>query len=429
MDEELKAFARAVRARDAAATRSAIEKSAHVRAHVNDPLFDFGQRAAHIVAREPAVLDVLLSFGADLNLRSDWENGPYTVLDNADAESARFLIARGATLTACAAARLGWFDELKAFVASDPLAVHERGGDGQQPLHQAATVAIADYLLDNGADIDARCMDHQSTPAQYALVERPDVCRRLLERGATPDIFMAARLGDRPLAQQLIEEHPACVAARVNLTGYPPVPPFNIYCWTLGFLVSPHVVALAHEHRDVYDLLIARSSGTVRLLDAVERGDEVAAHAMAAADPSLVEALTPADQGVLAQAIFHGRYVSADLMLRLGFDPSTPGVDGGTALHAACWVGHAPLVRRILADGRVPIDTVDATHGSTPLGWAAFGSTHRCAEGADYVAVIDELVGAGADVHLAGNRHGTSVVSMADGNAVVQAALRRHGAV
>ena len=48
-------------------------------------------------------------------------------------------------------------------------------------------------------------------------------------------------------------------------------------------------------------------------------------------------------------------------------------MDGGTALHAACWVGHAPLVGRILAAGRVPIDTLDATHGSTPLGWAAFG--------------------------------------------------------
>ena len=46
------------------------------------------------------MLDVLLSFGADLNLRSDWDNGPYTVLDHADDASARYLIARGATLTA-----------------------------------------------------------------------------------------------------------------------------------------------------------------------------------------------------------------------------------------------------------------------------------------------------------------------------------------
>ena len=66
-------------------------------------------------------------------------------------------------------------------------------------------MAIAEFLLDRGADIDARCIDHKSTPAQYALVDRPEVCRRLLERGATPDIFMAARLGDLALAARLID--------------------------------------------------------------------------------------------------------------------------------------------------------------------------------------------------------------------------------
>ena len=58
--------------------------------------------------------------------------------------------------------------------------------------------------------IDVRCIDHKSTPAQYALVDRPDVCRRLLERGATPDIFMAARLGDVALATRLLDADPAC---------------------------------------------------------------------------------------------------------------------------------------------------------------------------------------------------------------------------
>ena len=93
-----------------------------------------------------------------------------------------------------------------------PALVHARGGDGQQPLHEAKTVAIADFLLERGAGIDVRCIDHQSTPAQYALVDRPDVCRRLLERGATPDIFMAARLGDVALATRLLDADPACVA-------------------------------------------------------------------------------------------------------------------------------------------------------------------------------------------------------------------------
>jgi hypothetical protein len=99
-------------------------------------------------------------------------------------------------------------------VSADGALVHARGGDGQQPLHLAKSVAIADFLLERGAGIDARCIDHHSTPAQYALVERTEVCRRLLDRGATPDIFMAAHLGDVALATRLLDADPGCVAAR-----------------------------------------------------------------------------------------------------------------------------------------------------------------------------------------------------------------------
>ena len=162
---------------------------------------------------------MLIDAGADVNMKSDWENGPYTVLDHADEGTARFLLARGAKLTPNVAARLGWFDELRSLVDADAALVHARGGDGQQPLHEAKTVAIADFLLDRGADVNVRCIDHKSTPAQYALVDRPDVCRRLLERGATPDIFMAARLGDVALATRLLDADPSCIAARINEPG------------------------------------------------------------------------------------------------------------------------------------------------------------------------------------------------------------------
>src|SRR5262245_26705208 len=55
---------------------------AHVLEQINTPMFAFGQRAAHIAAKHAPMLDVLIAAGADLTLKSEWENGPYTVLDN-----------------------------------------------------------------------------------------------------------------------------------------------------------------------------------------------------------------------------------------------------------------------------------------------------------------------------------------------------------
>jgi ankyrin repeat protein len=426
-ERDVRAFSDAVRAGDVRVAEQLLAR-AHVRKRIDDPVFAFGQRAAHIAAKNEAMLRALIAAGADLNLKSDWENGPYTVLDNADEETARFLVSRGATLTANVAARLGWFEQLQTLVNADASLVHARGGDGQQPLHEAKTVAIADFLLDRGAGVDVRCIDHKSMPAQYALVDRPEVCRRLLERGATPDIFMAARLGDLPLATRVMDADPGCVAARINEPGYPPVPPLHIYCWTLGFGLSPHEVALKFGHPDVRDLFATRSPARIRLINALVNGDERGVNELLAEDPSLLSSLTRREHSRLAQAIFDARFGAADLMLRLGFDPSAPGVDGGTALHAACWVGNVRMVERILERGAVPVDARDPTHQSPPLGWAAFGSVHRRAPGSDYPAVVDRLVTAGADITAVGNREGRSLVQMAHGNPPMQEALRRHGA-
>jgi ankyrin repeat protein len=403
--------------------------SPHVRRRVNDPMFAFGQRALHVAATNQHMLTVLLAGGGDLNLTSDWANGPYTVLDGADDVTARFLLAKGATLTPNVAARLGWLDELKAMIDTEPTVVHARGGDGQQPLHEAKTIAVADLLIDGGADANARCIDHQSTPAQYALVPRPDVCRHLLARGAAPDIFMAARLGDVDLAARLLDDDPEGLTARVGNTGYRPVPPSSIYGWTLGFGVSAHDVAVRFGHRAVQDLLTARSPARLRLMNAILTGDAQAASAVAAEDPSLLASLTRQEHAQLAHAIFHERFEAAELMLRLGFDPAAPGVDGGTALHAACWVGNLRLVEQLLARGGVLVDARDPTHQSTPLGWAAFGSVRRRATGADYSAVAERLVAAGADITAAGNGAGRSLVAMAHGSPAMQEALRRLGAV
>ncbi len=86
------------------------------------------------------------------------------------------------------------------------------------------------------------------------------------------------------------------------------------------------------------------------------------------------------------------------------------------------------MVERLLARGGVPLDARDPTHQSTPLGWAAFGSVHRRSAGADYRAVADRLVAAGADITADGNGEGRTLLAMAQGNPAMQEALRRHGA-
>ena len=428
-ERDVQAFCFSVQEGDVARTTQLLSM-AHVRARVNDPMFVFGQRAAHIAAKNQALLSALITAGADVNMTSEWEKGPYTVLDNADEAAARFLLERGATLTPNVAARLGWLDRLKALVSADGSLVHARGGDGQQPLHQAKTVEIADFLLHHGAEIDTRCVDHQSTPAQYALVERTPVCRHLLDRGATPDIFMAAYLGDVALATRLLNTDPDCVAARINEPGYSAVPPLHIYCWSLGFGRSPHDVALKSGHREVHELLVARSPSRIRFINALLAADESAANAILNENPSLLTSLTRQEHAHVAYAVFHERFETADLMLRVGFDASAPatGMDGGNALHAACWVGSVRMVERVLARGGVPLDVRDPTHQSTPLGWAAFGSVHRRAAGGDYVGVVERLVTAGADITAVGNGEGRTVIEMAQGNPAMQDALRRLGA-
>jgi ankyrin repeat protein len=188
-----------------------------------------------------------------------------------------------------------------------------------------------------------------------------------------------------------------------------------------------HEVAVKFGHRDVYDLLVHHSPAHVRFINTVLAADEAGARAFTDQDPSLLASLTPADHSRLAHAIFDGRLEAAHLMLRLGFDETVGGVDGGTALHAASWIGDVELVEAILQRGRVAVDSRDPVHLGTPLGWAVFGSVHRRARGGDYAGVVDRLVAAGADINAPGNGGPMSLITMAEGNPEIQATLRKHG--
>jgi hypothetical protein len=246
-------------------------------------------------ARSKAMLDALLAAGADLNAKSQWWAGGFGILHGANPELAAYAIERGAIVDVHAAARLGLLDRLRELVEADPTLIHARGGDGQTPLHFAATVEIAEYLLDHGAEIDARDVDHESTPAQYMLDDRLDVARYLVARGCQTDLLMAAALGDLDLARRHLVANPDCIRVRVSEQFFPKINPKSggtIYNWKLGWYLSPHQVAKKFGHENVLRLLQERSPADVKLIEACWIGDEALALEIQREHPEVVERLT-----------------------------------------------------------------------------------------------------------------------------------------
>src|SRR6185436_11412547 len=155
-------FRSALHADDTEAVRALLEAHEEVRAVVNAPISFFKSRPVARARKNLPMLDVLLAYGADLNLKSDWWAGGFGLLEEGiTPEQAAPLVARGAVVDVFAAAHLKMFDRLRELVDGDPSLVHARGGDGKTPLHCAKTLQIAEYLVDRGADIDARDVDHE----------------------------------------------------------------------------------------------------------------------------------------------------------------------------------------------------------------------------------------------------------------------------
>ncbi len=210
-DDPMESLKKAVARQDSTLIAELVRRHPEIKTRINEPVGGFDSPLI-ISARSREVLDLLLAAGADINARSQWWAGGFGLLDSAEPELAEYAITRGAIVDVHAAARLGMMDRLREMISGTPTLVHSRGGDGKTPLHFAGTVEAADYLLDHGADIEARDIDHESTPAQYMIGDRKDVLRRLIQRGCNTDILMAAALGDASLVRKHLDADPACIS-------------------------------------------------------------------------------------------------------------------------------------------------------------------------------------------------------------------------
>lgn len=408
----VEAFKAAVCDSDASRVHELLNRYPELRATIDNPLKDygFGQNAlfAAVQRSDRATIDVLLEAGADINRRSEWWAGGFGVLDDCYPSLVDFLIERGAVLDAHSASRLGILQKLKEFVDADPAIVHARGGDGQTPLHFASTVEIVEFLLNHGADIDARDIDHESTPAQYMLrvdqkrhypKDRQEVARYLVSRGCQTDILMASALGDLDLVRRHLDRDPKCIRMSVSEAWFPKQNPHaggTIYIWTLGRYRTAHTVARDFGHEDVFQLLLERTPDDLKLAIACELGDEAAFREFLSKNPHAAAQLSKTDQQKLPDAAQNNNTQAVRLMLEAGWPVDTPGEMGATALHWAGFNGNAKMTREILRF-HPSLEQKSREYAGTALGWALYGSGngwHR--DTGDYVGTIHALLDAGA---------------------------------
>jgi ankyrin repeat protein len=404
-------FVEAVGAGRTSRVRTLLATTPAVRPYIDRPLFPFGAPAVVAAKDDREMVATLLEFGADINVRSDWWAGGFGVLDNTSPDQAAWLISRGALVDIHAAAALGMIDSVKEWLARDPSLVHAPGGDGQRPLHFASTKAIVDLLLEHGADIDARDIDHRSTAAQYK-VKDAELCRYLIARGADVDIFMAAALGDRELVKQVLDADPDSITVRIGEPGYEPVPPGHIYQWKLH---GPSVLMVAAKDGgpEIYEFLRTRSPLKEQFLAACQLGDEQNASKALVANPNLLIELAAADRAQIVQAAFSHNLPALRVMLSLGFDVNTRGAEGFTPVSHAALRGDVEIVR-VLIQHRADLE-IRNDYGGTALESCQWGSLNFRDRLGDYPACAEALLQSGARLsypHF--------------GSEAVQAVLRRY---
>ena len=293
--------------------------------------------------------------------------------------------------------------------------------DGESIYHAAQfdRRACLELLLAHGADVSVRHAAWGNTPLYFLLghVEgAPGTAtadrgiRWLLEHGADPEVtsgplaesalHCAARVGRAPGMITLLIAHGAR-PSRARADGATP------YALALRYGNDATVSALAGAGADV-----SRVGPLDRLLAACHAGDAFGARTILAAEPKLMEGSLEETHEQMSRAAARGNAPALELMLALGVPAHSEKPGASTPLHEAAWNGHARCVALLLARGAL-VNAREDEFGCSPLAWACHGSRHCREADEEYLAVVDQLLRAGADRASALNRWGLPPEAMA----------------
>lgn len=261
---------------------------------------------------------------------------------------------------------------LRRLLETDPALVHARStrehratllhhvaANGVENFRQhtpANIVAIAQMLLDAGAEVDATAEMYGGGATTLGLV-----VTSAHPRAAGVQIELTDLLLER--GARLDDELP--LAALYN--GCPEA--------------AAHLV----DRGAAADLEVAAGIGRLDLVTAQ------------LADASPAEALA-----ALVMASWYGERGVVEVLLDHGVDPGARDPDDGkTALHLAAYQGNAPLVRLLLERG-APVEVTDDRYHTPPLVWALHAwLVEGRGDAADHRTVLLTLVAAGAAVQPA----------------------------
>lgn len=295
----------ATRAGDAVAAWRVLERAPELaRVTGPHPIWGGEPTALHLAVENGRtdVAQMLLKLGADPNHPSDMYDGWTPLLIAAGRQSrplVELLLSHGAHVDAWEAAALGDAPRLDAIISAQPDVVSRHRANDAPPLHFAATVEVAQLLIDRGAPLDAvdKYGSTAARSAAYGRRARRPVARFLVEVTNERDPWMLAALDDTAGLAQLALQGTDIVHARrdgINpASGFGEMPIHTAASLgnvaTVRFLLSRGADANAEVEKGVRPLHYAAKC------DAREVIDELLA---AGADPTVKDGghdATPAD--------------------------------------------------------------------------------------------------------------------------------------